>query len=148
MKRIIDSATKCFFRNTSRTIAIHVWGFYLLKKIWKWVPMRQTGENGEIAEPERFFRLHLLSNILTCLVKSTKACKIGWMKHTYNCLIPIQNRKASPIMLLRCPAKFQTILINLVWGRTPPCYTIVPQKWMGTGQPYIFLNSKRSKKKI
>ena len=45
---------------------------------------------------------------------------LGWMKHTYNRLIPIQNRKASPIMLLRCPAKFQTILINLVWGRTPP----------------------------
>ena len=72
---IIVSATKCFFLNTSRTIAFLVGRFYLLIKIRKWVRKRQNAGNWEIAEPERFFCSYPLNSISTCLVKSTKACK-------------------------------------------------------------------------
>ena len=72
---IIVLVTECFFRNISRTTAIDVRVFCLPINTRKQVPKRQNRGNRKIAEPKRFFCLYPRSNISTCLVKSTKACK-------------------------------------------------------------------------
>ena len=72
---IMDSRTKWFFFNTSLTIAIEFWGFYLLTNRRKWKPRCQNGGNGEIAEPKQFFCLYPQNDISTCLIKTIKECK-------------------------------------------------------------------------
>ena len=75
IEEIIESTTESFVRNTSLTIAIDAREFYFLLKRRKWMPMGQNGENGEHTEPKWFFCSYPLSNISTCFVKLTKACK-------------------------------------------------------------------------
>ena len=74
-KGLLPRRPNAFFRNISRTTAIDVRVFCLPIKTRKRMPTHQNQGNRKIAEPERFFCLYPRSNISTCLVKSTKACK-------------------------------------------------------------------------
>ena len=75
MKGIVESATEWLLWNTSLTIAIEFWGFYLLSNRRKWKPRRQNARNREIADPKQFFSLYPQNNISTFLIKSTIVCK-------------------------------------------------------------------------